>query len=1694
MLSATEVAQLFMYEAPSKMPIISAQPLAGGVGVSGRFDLSVTAVGGDLSYQWRKNGVNIEGANGSAFSIASAQASDAGVYDVLVSNGFGSVTSSGATLTVSGLLPTASPLPGGSPVDYAIYVSKIGNDTTGTGALGNPFLTITKAVGVAPSDSRILVSAGTYSERVEFVGKTLRLHSLAGPALTTIQGVAGNAVVYIDEKSPNSELRGFRITGGTGRPTPSASGTDYLGGGVHCRTTALISDCIIDTNGKGTPKVNSGTFGGAIYSTGGELTVVNCLLTGNYAWACGGATYTENGSVQFDRCTVFGNTATQNLGLNGGLAVGNGGGMVVKNCIVYGNVGAQLGAFGAPNNVNTAMTVEYSDIQGTLNGGGVASFTNGTGNLGADPQFVDTTKLEFVLKASSPALNAGNPATPADPDGSRADMGWRADRYSVETLIYVTKTGDDAAGNGSQGKPYLSIGKAIAAAPSGARIFVGPGIYAERVDYGAKTLRIHSTQGADFTTIVGTAGYSAVSIGDGSAYSELRGFRVTGGQGSVLTLDGNVFCGGGVYCGVTAYISDCIISGNGSGRSPAESATYGGGIYSTGGAVTVVNCLIYDNFAWYNGGAVYTEEGTIELDRCTVSVNNIGFGTGQLSGVAVATGGKVEVRNSIVWGNGSQGVQIGVEAAPRNADTEVFVEYSDIEGVLDGNGATVFREGYGNIGGTSDVSGDPLFVDVAQANFTLQTGSPGRDSAAPGLPSDEDGTSADMGWRAGRYSIALELYVSKSGNDTTGTGTLAKPYLTISKAMSVAPAGAWVLVGSGTYAERVQFSGKTLGLRSLNGPGSTTIQGGSGNTVVSIDSAAVNSRVQGFRITGGTGKPSPSAYGFDYYGGGVHCVTTAFLSDCIIDGNGKGTPRVNSATFGGAIYSGGGKLTVTNCLITGNYAWASGGATLTESGTIEFDRCTVQGNDATVFVGQQGGLAVANGGQMIVKNSIVYGNTGSQVGAFGAPYNAETAISVEYSDIQGTIDGGGARSLTRGLGNIGAEPMFANIATKDFALKAGSPAIDTANPNAPRDNDGTRADMGWRQDRYYVGGALRKAPVLAVTSVPANASKVLLPLDSAVVIVSGTVTHESGVDSVVFERTTGTLKESTAIAVTELPPVLQGGKTLRVWEWSAELPFETFGKCDYAVYAVDQTNLKSAIVAGSFTAAQAARVVVVAPAVDAGTITVTPAISANTLVEVGQTLQIVAAAKPGYLFRLLEVDVDGLPEDDITRSSVALVVKADTVITPQFIVNPFPALAGSWSGLLQDGWTSGLVTVTMGRTGAYSIRVVSGRNAFSFSGVMDASGRARIVVPTGFWPYSETKSGINSLNSSVKNPFVATLNLVGGKLRFSWGDGDSTASGYGYAELGQAVGGSAVTKLPSRRYTAALWRCVNTYMDPSNTLLDTGFFTADLTTSGAALGVGSAKVSDKVVRFSFSGNLIANGTLAIVFGSGAPAPAAPSKTLAANTSIAPNFGGGTVTGPILNPYARNFWDYVAVGLSLNYYAVTSSSDLVAHGAFGLNGTELRGPLSTRRIRTGALDPLADAPLETLSANEMDFRINGYPYIAPKVGQVPLPFVSPGVMSFGVLCGQLPLGTLSWTNFRPTFRSQPGSFSYAEELTLKAAALSVLATNGAFTGSMQTQRMDSGSAVTNRSLNGVLLQGGSQSGTGLSSDGLPVRIR
>lgn len=117
------------YGASAVAPTITTQPTNATVVAGAVASFAVAATGtAPLSYQWQKGGVAITGATSATYSIAAAQASDAGTYTCLVSNSSGSVTSSGATLaiTTAAIAPTVTSQPAtatavaGGSVSFAV--------------------------------------------------------------------------------------------------------------------------------------------------------------------------------------------------------------------------------------------------------------------------------------------------------------------------------------------------------------------------------------------------------------------------------------------------------------------------------------------------------------------------------------------------------------------------------------------------------------------------------------------------------------------------------------------------------------------------------------------------------------------------------------------------------------------------------------------------------------------------------------------------------------------------------------------------------------------------------------------------------------------------------------------------------------------------------------------------------------------------------------------------------------------------------------------------------------------------------------------------------------------------------------------------------------------------------------------------------------------------------------------------------------------------------------------------------------------------------------------------------------------------------------------------------------------------------------------------------------------------------------
>ena len=113
---------------------INAQPANQSSCIGGSVTFSVSAVGANLTYQWKKGGVDIGGATSSSYTINPVGAGDADTYTVVVTGTCGALTSTGATLTITAgtvinTQPTSQSVCLGSSVTFSVSASGSGTVT-----------------------------------------------------------------------------------------------------------------------------------------------------------------------------------------------------------------------------------------------------------------------------------------------------------------------------------------------------------------------------------------------------------------------------------------------------------------------------------------------------------------------------------------------------------------------------------------------------------------------------------------------------------------------------------------------------------------------------------------------------------------------------------------------------------------------------------------------------------------------------------------------------------------------------------------------------------------------------------------------------------------------------------------------------------------------------------------------------------------------------------------------------------------------------------------------------------------------------------------------------------------------------------------------------------------------------------------------------------------------------------------------------------------------------------------------------------------------------------------------------------------------------------------------------------------------------------------------------------------------------
>jgi hypothetical protein len=248
-------------------PVISVQPVASqAVAEKSNVRMSVVASGlGTLTYQWRKNGVNVTGATGATLSFGSVTATDSGTYNVRVSNAAGSVVSADSVLSVeTSPVIVEQPAPQyvseGAPARFSVSVAAVPsasyqwrkNGVNITGATGS---TLSLPV-VNPAD------VGTYSVVASnAVGSTSSAGAtlgIAGPPIITRQPLSRAvynranvtfSVTAVGSPAPSYQWRknGVNIAGATSATLQLKSVTRSDAGKYTVRVSNAIGWMISNT-------------------------------------------------------------------------------------------------------------------------------------------------------------------------------------------------------------------------------------------------------------------------------------------------------------------------------------------------------------------------------------------------------------------------------------------------------------------------------------------------------------------------------------------------------------------------------------------------------------------------------------------------------------------------------------------------------------------------------------------------------------------------------------------------------------------------------------------------------------------------------------------------------------------------------------------------------------------------------------------------------------------------------------------------------------------------------------------------------------------------------------------------------------------------------------------------------------------------------------------------------------------------------------------------------------------------------------------------------------------------------------------------------------------------------------------------------------------------------------------------------
>ena len=509
-----------------------------------------------------------------------------------------------------------------------------------------------------------ILSANANDIQVSTFNELINSHPISGDTIEFLDDLTSDSTIGYNFYGLNITFQGQQH---------SINGNSIYGGFVLNKDSLFNQIELLNCKGQ---EYNRSNFAGAIYNSGGFLTMNNSAFRGNFAnsgninFAVGGAIYNLNGGTIDIDSTIFENNYSNGASAYGG-AIANGyqagvaADMIISNSIFQNNytTGSVFPYGGAIYN-NGDLTISGTKFDSNYSKGEIGSYVSGGAIYNEG-----TTNI-----SNSEILNSNT-------EGSNYSSVTGGGIYNSKDLVisdtnFVGNTG--SANNNA--------------------IIVGGGVY----NTGSVTIQnskfsSNMAKGNQTTTVLGGAIYNnnEININNSSIDSNLA---IAGSDSDVA--------GGAIYNIGKGVISNSIISDNIAQGSNGTDIK-GGAIYNNSNLQIISTSLMNNNIdtsAIGDGGAIYNNtNGNIVIKDSTISGNKISTTAQSGEGGAIYNAGIISIENTTFQNNLTSS---GNENDIYNANGTVNFEGDGTTNILSGisGDGLVTKSGDGtlNLGGTNE--------------------------------------------------------------------------------------------------------------------------------------------------------------------------------------------------------------------------------------------------------------------------------------------------------------------------------------------------------------------------------------------------------------------------------------------------------------------------------------------------------------------------------------------------------------------------------------------------------------------------------------------------------------------------------------------------------------------------------------------------------------------------------------------------------------------------------------------------------------------------------------------------------------------------------------------------------------------------------------------------------------------------------